>query len=206
MNLRGFTVIELMFALACALVLLSAAWPAYSWFIAKADHAHSLGNLRQISRGIFSYGADNSGNLPGRGLHDKWPAQLRGYVDGQRPPYADPVHRGNDYRSRLADPFSNAKNETSYMFNGFNDLVGIHAGGDTVRLAQVERPSMTILVSLRADDSGFYMDLASNNQRGLRLDAHGLGSHFLFADGSARLVPASEYREQLWLARKGLDE
>lgn len=127
-------------------------------------------------------------------------------VDGEHPPYADPVHRAKDYRSRRAAPFSNAKNETSCMVDGFNDSVGIHAGGDAVRLAQVERPAMTILLSLRADDSGFCMDLASKKQRWPKLDARGPGAHFLLADGSARLVPASEYREQLWLARKGLDE
>ena len=192
------TLLEILVVLAIVATLAGLVLPAYRAVMSKADQTRSLSNLHAIGGAVAAFTADQMGEMPSSGREEKWPQQLAAYLSSGNFPYADPVDPAN-YKKTGSDPLDNRRNQTSYTFNGFNDVSN---GDGRVRMSQIEQPGSTILVGLKPDPTGFYLDLDSDNQSGLNLEAHGGGANFLFADGSAKLLRKIYYLDSLWLARK----
>jgi len=196
--LAALTLLEILVVLAIVATLAVLGMPAYRAAMNSSEQSRSLSNLHTIGRAIAAFAADQMGQMPSGGGEVKWPQQLAAYLSSGNLPYADPADPAN-FKKTGSDPLDNQNNRTSYTFNGFNDIA---ASDRRVRVFQIEQPSSTILVALKPDSTGFYMDLDSGNQVGLNLEAHGGGANFLFADGSARLIRKLLYHHRLWLARK----
>jgi prepilin-type processing-associated H-X9-DG protein len=196
--LAALTLLEILVVLAIVATLAVLMMPAYRAAMNSSEQTRSLSNLHTIGRAIAAFTADQMGEMPSSGRDEKWPQQLATYLSSGNLPYADPADPAN-FRRTGSDPLDNQNNRTSYTFNGFNDVA---SADRRVRMFQIEQPSSTILVALKPDSTGFYMDLDSGNQVGLNLEAHGGGANFLFADGSAKLLRKIYYLDSLWLARK----
>lgn len=168
-----------------------------------ARRAASASNLRQLGVGLMAFAGDNQQRLPGRVVsEDKWPRLLLPYVGGDPRVYGEP----DDLRCFLRtgkDPLSNARNETSYILNGFNDAGAFTNEAVQISLLNLQKPSQTILMACQSGTGNFYMDFIEGNQRTvLNPRAYGKGSNYLFADGSARFLSSSDYDDRLWLVDK----
>lgn len=62
---RGFSLIELLAAIAVVAILLAILMSGIGYVRDVADNTQCVSNLRQIGMGIHSYSLDNSGKLPG---------------------------------------------------------------------------------------------------------------------------------------------
>ena len=101
------------------------------------------------------------------------------------------------------DPLTNARNNTSYILNGFNDAGAFTDESIQVSLLNLQKPSQTILMACQSGTGNFYMDFMEGNQNSvLNPKAYGEGSNYLFADGSARFLSAGDYDDRLWLVDK----
>jgi prepilin-type N-terminal cleavage/methylation domain-containing protein/prepilin-type processing-associated H-X9-DG protein len=201
----GWTLLELLAVAAVIAILVALALPLVPRMVEQGHRAASLNNLRQLGTGIFLYASDHNQDLPGRTLSGpKWPALVHEYLQDERV-FASPGDPENWIR-READPLSNARNETSYILNGYNDLGAFEDETVVVKMNRVERPAEVILLGTPRPASGhFYMDMlegAGNHNDVLNLTAYGNGSNYLFADGSARFLDAAAYRHELWLINR----
>jgi hypothetical protein len=98
----------------------------------------------------------------GLGGDDRWPAAFRPYVGGNVGIYYCPA--SHDVAEQSADPYSNTHNNTTYIINGFNDIIPYNTP-NSVLIDSLPNPSETILFGEEKDGNGeFYMDLVENNQ------------------------------------------
>jgi prepilin-type N-terminal cleavage/methylation domain-containing protein/prepilin-type processing-associated H-X9-DG protein len=205
----GFTLLELLVVIAIIGIL--AVMVAANWqnLRLSSQRTASLSNLRQIGAAVFNYAGENEMRLPRRvvGTNDgaKWPRLLAGYLEDVRV-YAAVGDRSN-YIFRNADPLSDARNNTSYIMNGYNDLGAYTNAAVEVRVNHLDRPAEVILLGTPQPGSGhFYMDMLEgsngNHQDILDLVLYGNGSDYLFADGSARFLTTNEYRAEMWLVNR----
>lgn len=212
MRPRAFTLIELLVVISIVAVLAALIFPAVGLAMRQRDRTVALSNIRQIGAGFLLYMADNGGTLPSRAqATDKWPRLVGKYLEDPRV-YAysgDP----QSYLVMATDPLANSANNTSFIYNGFDDLGSFDDPATEIRLNTFDLPGETILLGVpNSGDGNFYMDFIEGNHNTiLDLDAFGEGAHYLFADGSARFITEADYvrvvdgrryGDALWLANR----
>jgi prepilin-type N-terminal cleavage/methylation domain-containing protein/prepilin-type processing-associated H-X9-DG protein len=205
---NGFTLVELLVVVAIIAILAAvffAAWPA------AIQHANCAGcaiHMRSLGVGFMDYAADNDTQLPGRvtgNTTDKWPVLLLPYVQDPKA-YADP---GDPVAMQVPvqELVSNTSNNSSFFFNGFNDLGFYTNSHATVRLANLTTGSNLILLGQKIHGSTqYYMDFveppSGNENDILNQTAYFGGSNYVFADGSVRFMLQSQYSDSMWLVNQ----
>ncbi len=183
----------------------------YGSIAKRRIQAVSINNLRQIASAALSYAGENDGALPNRADSVKWPQRLDAYLRDTRV-LADPGDSRNWILTN-SDPLTDASNETSYIYNGFNDLGTYDDPAAPIRQVRIDQPAQTILFGIPyAGDGNFFMDLVEDNEHHiLNLKTFDDGSTYAFADGSARFISEPDYTagtngtrdgDRLWLADK----
>jgi prepilin-type N-terminal cleavage/methylation domain-containing protein/prepilin-type processing-associated H-X9-DG protein len=198
----GFTLIELLVVIAIIAILAALVFVLGPGIMQRGRATASLNNLRQIGTGVQLYANDHEFTLPGRvRSSDKWPTLLLEYLKDTKV-YADPGDETN-YLLRKADPLSNGNNNTSYVLNGYNDVGAYNDETVQVRTNVLDKPSQTILLAIQNGHDNFYMDFEEGNQNtAFKKKVYGDGSNYMFADGSARFIKATDYDDWLWYVRK----
>jgi len=204
----AFTLVELLVVVVILGLLAGLAVPAIGKALQRSKQAASLSNIRQIGMGMLAYAADHNMNLPPRstGASVRWPRALYDTAVPDVRAFVDP----SDPKPASLDPdafFRGGRNNSSYIFNGFNDLGALDDATLQVNLNRLAQPSSTILFSKKRRQRGdFYMDLlegsSGNHVQVLDWDTYGSTLHYFFADGSARWLTPAEYRDEFWLADK----
>lgn len=211
---RAFTLVELLVVLTIVALIAALAVPAINKALNRGKQAASLSNIRQIGMSMLAYAADNDMNLPARSTGtepltgqpvDKWPKALYAYLP-DIDAFIDPSDPLPANRTPAAF-FTNNRNNSSYIFNGFNDLGTLGDATKRVNLLNLSSHSSTILFSKKRRQRGdFYMDVlegaSGNHVEVLDWTTYGNTLHYFFADGSARWLTPAEYRPELWLADK----
>lgn len=197
----GFTLVEVLAAVAIITLLAGLLLAARERTLQRATETRSLNNLRQIGLAALQYAGEHDAALPSRiRKGPKWPVLLADYLDPGLKVYAEPTSR-KTFLGQGAYPLDQDRNFTSYVFNGFNDLGTLYEDRMEIRLALIERPSAIILMTIQDLRPGnHYMDFELGEHSYL-LNPSRIrgGSYYLFADGAARFLAASEYNPSLWL-------
>ena len=153
----------------------------------------------------MSYSSDHNDQLPGRvegAGNNKWPVLLYPYVQDPKC-YADP---GDPVASTVpsTNMVSNNGNNSSFFFNGFNDL-GFYTNS-TGSLGMVNLGNLSSLILLGQKIHGsteYYMDFVEGNENDvLDKTAYFNGANYVYADGSARFVPLASYTNTDWLVNQ----
>src|SRR5271156_3451448 len=121
---HGFTLVELLVVIALIGILVAISFPVYRMAILHAQCTGCSAHMRQVGSAFMLYANDNNGQLPGRVVAaNKWPTLLLPYVNDATI-YVDP---GDPIATKTSetDLVSNAANNSSFIFNGFNDI-GAH--------------------------------------------------------------------------------
>jgi len=173
------------------------------------NHAHCTAcsaRMRNVGIAFMSYANDNDGQLPGRvvGTSDKWPTLLLPYVGNNPFNYVDPGDP-NATKMSATQLTANAPNNSSFIFNGFNDLGFLNNPNLTVRLVNISDTSNVLLLGQQIPaGNNFYLDVLQNDQNNvLNKTAYYGGSNYVFADGSIQFLPLAQYNDNLWLVNKG---
>ena len=127
----GFSLIELLVAIAVVGLLTGAAFPAIQSGMGKARLTQDLSNLRQIGQGILLYAGENQGNLPPTSCQGEpsWIGALRPYLGEQY----------DKIRISSLDPNRDARKSaggTSYLLNDEVDVTYDRAGSPRPGLLQ----------------------------------------------------------------------
>jgi prepilin-type processing-associated H-X9-DG protein len=128
-------------------------------------------------------------------LLETYVGDIRNYIDP-----GDPVA----VATSPATLISNSANGSSFYFNGFNDL-GFYSNPDaTVRMVNLNNTANLILLGQKIHgDKEFYMDFQEDNEdQTLNKTAYFNGANYVFADGSARFMYATDYNDSMWLVNK----
>lgn len=199
---RAFTLMELLVTVAVIAMLAGLILGGSAIARKRAQQAASLNNIRQIGIAFQQYANDNDMRFPAHILSgDKWPRLLHDYL-GDPQVYSDPTDR-NNYLLRKSDPLSNGANNTSFIMNGFNDVGAFQDPSVTVKTVALDSPANTIILAPLSRHAGFYMDLDTNDQKNtVNSRQYPQGSYYAFADGSARFVSITDYRDELWMVHK----
>lgn len=202
---QAFTLIELLVTIGIIAILTALSFPAYSAMIAHANCAGCSNHMHVLGIAFEAYATDNGGQLPGRvqgdGI-DKWPMLLLPYVPGPAT-YVDP---GDPVAVRvpLQNMVSNSANNSSFFFNGFNDLGTYSNPNVTVGIASLSASSNLALLGEKVHGSTqFYMDFVEGNEDDvLNKQSYFGGSNYAFADGSVQFIPLAQYNNTMWLIDK----
>ncbi len=205
LSTNGFTLIELLVTMAIIAVLVAASFPIYGMAIQHAHCGGCVAHMRSIGIAFVSYAGDNDGQLPSRATgpgSDKWPVLLLPYV-GNSKCYVDP---GDPIATAVPTQnlASNNGNNCSFFFNGFNDLGFYTDPNLTVKLVDLASGSNLLILGQKVHGSTqYYMDFVEGNENDvLNKQAYFGGSNYVFADGSARFIPLSQYDNTWWLVNK----
>ena len=132
---RGFTLVELLAAVAVLGLLASLAWPALRAGYDEAERMKCTSNLAQLGKGLLLYAADNGMSLP-QTMHesDSWTNSLQPYV-GKNLVMTCPADevRGRTRTYAMNDYLSAAPCGAEYL-----SVLGL------TRLVNVEKPSQTV--------------------------------------------------------------
>ena len=204
---EAFTLIELLVVIAIIGILAALLLPALGGTRQSALRTQCINNQRQLFLAARMFADDHEGWLPARGMggDDRWPAAFRLYVAGNVGIYYCPAAR--DDAERDADPYSNSHNNTSYIINGFNDIIPYRTA-TAVLLDRLPNPAATILFGEEKNgDGNFYMDLAENNQnKVLDYVRHRHGACYAFADGHGEWIAHPRtVTGKMWLVDKSLN-
>ena len=197
---RAFTLIELLVVIAIIGILAAVLLPALNASRQSALRTLCTNNERQLFLAVRMFADDHEGWLPARGLggDDRWPAAFRAYLVGGFRVFYCPASK--DSTEQHADPFANDHNNTSYIINGFNDVIPYNTR-DAVRLDDLPDQARTILFGEEKDgDGNFYMDLVEGNQNNV-LDyvRHQKGGCYLFGDGHGEWIANPRtVTEKMW--------
>ena len=203
MNRRGFTLIELLVVIAIIGILAGLVLPSLSNARQAGLRVKCMNHERQLCLAARMFADDNDGWLPARGTGpaERWPAALRNYYDRNTKVLYCPVSRNP---ATPVDPFAPNSNSTSYVINGFNDVIPYNTA-TAVKLDQIPQPAGTILFGEEKDgDGNFYMDLVEGNQNNI-LDfvRHHGGANYAFADGHSEWVAHPRtVTEKMWWVDK----
>ena len=199
----GFTLVELLVVIGVIGILASMLMPALARAKAKANSTKCLNNIRQVNIAATMYAGDHDDEYPRRlRRRDTWVYKLEPY-------YKD--------RGVLKCPSDNFTEWRSYIMNGFNDfwqkslaepdykrvmtwqyphgmkISAVPLPSDTVIFGEKKKGSRHVHMDfgqLSKDDSGEATE--GNDRAEVNHNMHGSrtsgGSHFSFADGSARFL------------------
>jgi prepilin-type N-terminal cleavage/methylation domain-containing protein/prepilin-type processing-associated H-X9-DG protein len=202
---EGFTLVELLVTICIITILAVLSIPAYNMAILHANCVGCCSRMRTLGTAFALYATDNNEQLPGRIEGDgnnKWPTLLEPYVPDVKT-YVDP---GDPVASQVPSTnlVSNSANNSSFFFNGFNDLGGYTNPSVTVNLTTLTDAANLILIGQKVHgNTQFYMDFVEGNQDDiLNKTAYFGGSNYAFADGSARFLYLSQYNDNMWLVNQ----
>ena len=223
----AFTLIELLVVIGIVGILAALILPIYGTVQAKGNETKTLSNMRQMGIALLAYSGDNNYLLPNRvqsagndgTVADKWPRVLQPYLQDLHIygcPLADVG--GKSYKvTDLQLYLDNNTNNTSYIYNGGNDVQEFGQSGSFPRLNSLSQLTNTILLGIplpRANN--YYMDFAEqNNSMILNKTAFSDGTPYVFCDGSVRTLKvvakvdntkeppdSGTYTDWLWLFNK----
>jgi prepilin-type N-terminal cleavage/methylation domain-containing protein/prepilin-type processing-associated H-X9-DG protein len=195
-NRSGFTLVELLVVVAMMAILASLAMPAYEQAIQHANSTGCASHMRLLGQAFDLYANDHDGRFPGRitgTATDKWPKLLLPYVSDVKN-YVDP----GDPVANMANStilLSNSANNSSFFFNGFNDL-GANANPNIqISMANITNAPNLILLGQKVNgNTQYYMDFVEGNQDDiLHKNAYFGGANYTFADGSSRFITQTDY-------------
>lgn len=219
----AFTLLEVLFAIAILALLVAIAIPATSRATLYAARTRSISNMRQLGVASRLYSNEHDQKLPGQvpsnsllsilsgpgATPDRWPKLFCAYLSPNDPRvFLDPTDHAAAQLAP-ADIVSNDKNNTGYIYNGFDDLSQNGQPLSEIPVMMIDQPVNTILISQKAPTAkNFYLDLLSGPlsllTSLLKPAAFNGGSHYLYVDGSVRYLKQQDYSNQLWLVNKGL--
>jgi prepilin-type N-terminal cleavage/methylation domain-containing protein len=201
---RGFTLIELLVVIGIIALLAAVSLPIYTSAVQHAHCSNCASNMHGLSIAFLSYAYDNQGLLPGRVVTgNKWPTLLLPYVGNDASIYVDP---GDPVATKIpvSQLVSNSPNNSSFIFNGFNDLGALENPNYQVSLFDI--PSSGSLILLGQQNPGgdnFYLDVNNGDQNQvLNKTAYFGGSNYVFADGSLRYMSSKVYSDSMWLVNQ----
>jgi prepilin-type N-terminal cleavage/methylation domain-containing protein len=199
---RGYTLIELLVVVTIIAVLLAIMTDAIITVgIPHANCARCASNMHNLVTAFNSYALDNNGNLPGRiktGQGDKWPILLYPYVNSPQV-YIDPSDPVAQ-KIPVNNIVVNSPNNSSYIFNGFNDLGFYQNSSATITLQSIPNPGALCILGVQIPGgSNFYLDLQDGDQNTvLKKTEYFNGSNYAFADMSVRFMPVTQYTDSIW--------
>ena len=201
----GMTLVELLVVIAVVALLAALTGPALKQAKALAVRMGCINNQRQLFFAARMFADENDGSLPARAMvatDERWPAAFQAYLNGNTGVYRCPSAK--DDAEMQQDPFSNAHNNTSYIINGFNDVMTYNTPS-AMKVDRLSDPSGIILFGeSKNGDGGFYMDLdEGNEQTALDTARHSGGACYVFADGHAGWIRSPQtVTEKLWWVNK----
>ena len=200
----GFTLIELLAVMVLIGVLAAIIIPVLRKATFVSKQSACLSNMRQLAIAFNLYAAEHDYDLPGRVTaegQDKWPRLLYEYTKTTRVFTAPGIEEAKSEDTTL---LANSPNNTSFIMNGYNDLDAYGNPDFRLKAVSITAPADTILLGMPyARDNNFYMDyVEGNHAQVLNLKAYGLGSNYIFADGSARFIKETDYKPILWAVNK----
>jgi prepilin-type N-terminal cleavage/methylation domain-containing protein len=199
---NAFTVIELIVVVGIISILAAVSLPIYTTAIRHANCSRCVANMHMLALAFISYSYDNDGQLPGRvTTGNKWPTLLLPYVNNDASVYVDP---GDPVASKipLSQLVTNDPNNSSFIFNGFNDLGAESNSNLQVDISKV--PSSTILLGEQdAGGDNFYLDVNDGDQdKVLDKTAYFGGANYAFTDGTVRWMSTAQYNDNMWLVNQ----
>jgi prepilin-type N-terminal cleavage/methylation domain-containing protein/prepilin-type processing-associated H-X9-DG protein len=202
---RGFTLVELLVVVVIIAVLGALALPAYNLAVKHAQCTGCAARMRTLGIAFMSFANDNNGQLPGRvegAGNDKWPILLEPYISDPEI-YVDP---GDPVATKIPGTtlLSNNGNNSSFFFNGFNDLGFYGNPNATISFNNITNSSNVLLLAEQVHGSKqYYMDFVEGNQDDvLNKTSYFGGSNYVFADGSISFMYQSQYLDSMWLVNK----
>jgi prepilin-type N-terminal cleavage/methylation domain-containing protein len=204
----AFTLIELLVVIAIIAILASLLLPSLSMAKQAGQRMACLDNQKQLGFANTMYASDNNGFFPPRCGTNRWPQMLLTYyknvailvcpIDAVKHPQSSSDPNTNN----IAD-----SSPRTYMINGANDyffqildLAGFQSfmngtWPQGLRDTKIQFPSDTIIFGEKLPTSSqYYMDLLElsgsegNDWTELNQATHTVGSDYVFADNSARLL------------------
>jgi prepilin-type N-terminal cleavage/methylation domain-containing protein len=201
-NKSGFTLVELLVVVTIIAILTAISLQAYGVAIRHANSAGCMTRMHGLGIAFTLYSSDNDGQLPGRVTgagNDKWPTLLQPYLSSVK----DFVDPGDPIAMQVApdDLVSNSANNSSFFFNGFNDLGAYDNPSIQVRLVNLGNLSNVILLGQKINgNTQYYMDFVEGNQDDiLNKTAYFNGADYVFGDGSARFIYKTDYDDKMWI-------
>ncbi len=199
---NAFTLVELIVVIAITALLAAVSLPIYNSAIQHAHCARCVSNMHGLGIAFLSYSYDNQGLLPGRiVVGDKWPTLLMAYVGDDASIYVDP---GDPVATKipLSNLISNTTNNSSFIFNGFNDLGADANPNITVTVSSI--PTSTLMLGQQnPGGANFYLDVNNGDQNNvLNKEAYFGGSNYVFVDGSLRYMTPAVYSDSMWLVNQ----
>jgi prepilin-type N-terminal cleavage/methylation domain-containing protein/prepilin-type processing-associated H-X9-DG protein len=217
---RGFSLIELLVAMAVVALLVTIGASAHSRVQMMADQTQCASNMRQIGVALRMYANANGGDLPGiahgRPREESWIFTLAPYLDDS-----------NAVRLSPADPLYEEKRRhnsaTTYLMNDFIFLERLDPFGEPIpgfpppSFNNIEHPQRTILAfTERERTSMLGLNLTNDHTHAtnwtnwsrvlsdISPDLHRIGkqssdrtkgsSNYLFADGRVESIPAADMK------------
>jgi prepilin-type N-terminal cleavage/methylation domain-containing protein/prepilin-type processing-associated H-X9-DG protein len=196
---NAFTLVEMIVVVGIISLLAVLSFPVYTAAIRHANCIRCVSNMHTLATSFLSYAYDNDGLLPQRVVTgSKWPTLLLPYVNNDPSVYVDP---GDPVAAKipLSQLISDDPNNSSFIFNGFNDLGADANPNVEVDISKV--PSSTILLA-EQDPGGdnFYLDVNEGDQVAvLNKTAYFGGANYAFPDGSVRWMSSTQYNDSMWL-------